>query len=179
MKNILFGTRCYVIGAMQYEDGQDWRNKVENALQPIGIKIFNPYKKPFINEIKEDTEARKLLNVWMENEEYDKVAKRMRAVRSDDLRLCDVSDFFIVKISPTVSSFGTGEEMTTINRMKKPTFVFVEGGKKKTPLWIMGQIPHKYIYNDLDSLLDTIKKIDSEEILIDSDRWRLLRKEYR
>ena len=40
-------------------------------------------------------------------------------------------------------------------------------------------MPHNYFYNDIDEVLDMIRKIDSGEKKIDSDRWRLLRKELR
>jgi hypothetical protein len=71
------------------------------------------------------------------------------------------------------------EELVTAVRMKKPTFIAVEGGKKKCPFWIMGMFPHKYIYNNIDDILNMLIKIDTGEKEIDSDRWRLLRKEYR
>jgi hypothetical protein len=164
---------------MQYADGQNWRQRVIDSLSPLGIKVFNPYQKPFINEIKEDEEARQQLQSWMNAKEYDKVAERMKQVRSDDLRLCDVSDFAIVQIIPKVASWGSAEELTTFVRMKKPIFVFIEGGKQHTPFWIMGQLPHKYIYNSLEEVLEMIKKIDSGQVEIDSKRWRLLRHEYR
>ena len=55
----------------------------------------------------------------------------------------------------------------------------MEGGKKNTPLWIMGMIPHHYIYDSVSEIVDMIKNIDSGNKEIDSDRWRLLRKELR
>ena len=55
----------------------------------------------------------------------------------------------------------------------------MEGGKAKTPLWMLGMLPHKYIYNSVDEILDMLYAIDSGSKPIDSDRWRLLRKEYR
>ena len=177
--NNLWGTRVYTVGAMQYADGQNWRAKVKDELNSLGITIFDPYHKPFINEITEDEDARNKLSEWMENEEYDKVTERMKQVRSDDLRLCDVSDFAIVQVIPKVASWGSAEELVTFVRMKKPIFMFVVGGKKNAPLWCLGQIPHKYIYDSVDEVIDTIKKIDNGEIKIDSNRWRLLKKEYR
>lgn len=177
--NTLKGTRLYTIGSMEYEDGQGWRNTVKDNLSPLGITVFDPYHKPYVDEIKEDEEARVSLKNWMDNGEYEKVTERMKAVRRDDLRLVDLSDFFIVYINPKVPSWGSAEEVYWANRLKKPIFLFVEGGKNKTPLWIMGTIPHKYIYNSLDEILETIKKIDNGERIIDSDRWRLLKEEYR
>ena len=55
----------------------------------------------------------------------------------------------------------------------------MEGGKKKTPLWMMGMMPHKYIYDSIEDVVDMIKRIDNGEKEIDSDRWRLLRIELR
>lgn len=179
MKNILNKTKVYLIGAMEYENGEGWRNHVKSVLNPLGITTFDPYHKPFVDFISEDEEARHTLKEWMDNGEFDKVAERMKAVRRDDLRLVDLSDFFIVYINPKIPSWGSAEEIYWANRLKKPVFLVVEGGKTKCPLWIMGTIPHKYIYGNLQDVLDTIKKIDSGEKSIDSERWRLLREEYR
>ena len=39
--------------------------------------------------------------------------------------------------------------------------------------------PHKYIYNTVEEIVDMLYAIDNGEKEIDSDRWRLLRKEFR
>lgn len=173
-KGLLFKTKTYLIGAMEYENGEGWRNKVENELGPLGIRCLNPYKKPFCLKIKEDEESRKKLKQWMEVGDFDTAAKHMKQVRCDDLRCCDLVDFAICYINPNTNSWGTGEELTTLNREKKPIFVIIEGGKNKCPLWIMGMIPHKYIYNSLEEALNMIKNIDNGKIQIDSERWQLL-----
>lgn len=177
--NELWKTRVYTVGAMEYANGENWRNKVKSVLTPMGVTVFDPYHKPFVTSEAEDESARTQFAQWRQNGEYDKLAKAFKQIRSDDLRLCDISDFAIVQIIPNVASWGSAEELTTFVRMKKPIFLFVEGGKQKTPYWIFGQIPHKYIYNSVDEVLDTLKKIDSGEIAIDSERWRLLQKEIR
>lgn len=179
---LLSNTRVYTVGSMQYENGEGWRKVAEKELGGLGITVFNPYTKPFINQIREDDEARAQLAKDMKlgtPSSYDRVAVHMKHVRSDDLRLCDISDFFIVYINPKIATWGSAEELTTANRMKKPVFIFVEGGKTQTPLWVMGMIPHKYIYNSLDEILNILKKIDSGDILADSGRWRLLQSKYR
>jgi hypothetical protein len=180
--NLLAHTRCYLIGPMENvssEAGRGWRDRVTEGLSAMSVTVFNPFLKPWVDPVAEDEEARDDLNRWRETGEYDKVAERMKRVRADDLRLCDISDFFVVYLDPTVSSWGTVEEVVTANRMKKPIFVVVEGGKAKAPLWVYGMLPHRYFYDDLDSALDLIRRIDSGEKVIDSDRWRLLRKELR
>lgn len=177
--NILEGTKVYLVGHMEYADGRDWRNKVKRILGKRKIVCFDPYHKPFINEIREDSKARGQLKEEMARGDFDAVAKRMGEVRRDDLRLCDLSDFFIVNIVPEIASWGTAEELVWANRLKKPIFLVVQGGKEKTPLWIMGMLPHKYIYSSIDEALNVIKGIDDGNVTLDNKRWRLLRKEYR
>ena len=100
-------------------------------------------------------------------------------MRSYDLNLVDRSDFIIAHLLPEVASWGSAEELVTAVRMKKPIYISMEGGKHATPLWIMGMLPHHYIYDSIEEVVDMIKQIDCGEKSIDSDRWRLLRKELR
>lgn len=177
--NLLNKTKTYLVGHMQYADGSSWRQYVRQKLSPIGITVFDPYDKPFIKDVDEGSEIRKSLSELMASEKYDEVQGRMKEIRIYDLNLVDRSDFIIAHIIPDVASWGSAEELVTANRSKKPIFLSVEGGKKKCPLWLLGTIPHRYIYDNLTDVISTINAIDRGEIKIDSDRWRLLREEYR
>ena len=119
------------------------------------------------------------METWMKTKQYDRVTDKMKTVRAYDLNLVDRSDFIIAHLVPDVASWGSAEEIVTAVRMKKPIFISMEGGKAKTPLWMLGMLPHKYIYNSLDEVIEMLYAIDNEDKPIDSDRWRLLRKEYR
>ena len=177
--NLLSETKTYLVGHMQYVSGRDWREEVSNRLNSIGVVCFDPYKKPFINDVEEDEETREQMDIWMKTKQYDRVTKRMKTVRAYDLNLVDRSDFIIAHLVPDVASWGSAEEIVTAVRMKKPIFISMEGGKAKTPLWMLGMLPHKYIYNSIEEIIDMLYAIDSGEKEIDSDRWRLLRKEFR
>ncbi len=177
--NRLYRTKTYLVGHMQYSEGRNWRDSVEAELSKLGVTVFNPYKKPFEKDVREDEEERQSLDSLMEKGSFEEVARRMRTVRTYDLNLVDRSDFIIAHIIPAVASWGSGEELVTAIRMKKPVFISMEGGKKKTPLWMMGQLPHKYIYDSLEEIVEMIKKIDSGQQSIDDDRWRLLNKPLR
>ena len=168
-----------MLPSRSYANGRGWREDLKPKLASLGITAFDPYHKPFIDDVVEDEAARKTLADQMAAGDYDSVADRMRSVRNFDLRLCDLSDFIIAHINPSVASWGSAEEIVTSCRMKKPTFISVQGGKNKCPLWIMGMFPHKYIYNNIDEVYAMIEKIDKEEKIIDSDRWKLLKPEYR
>ena len=179
MSNILYKTKTYLVGHMQYLSGRDWREEVTEKLKPLSITCFDPYKKPFIKDVAEDEASRQDMETWMKTKQYDRVTDKMKTVRAYDLNLVDRSDFIIAHLVPDVASWGSAEEIVTAVRMKKPIFISMEGGKAKTPLWMLGMLPHKYIYNSLDEVIEMLYAIDNEDKPIDSDRWRLLRKEYR
>ena len=178
-KNLLFKTKCYLVGHMQYVSGRNWRQEVSEKLAPLSITCFDPYKKPFMKDVEEDEASRQEMETWMQTKQYDRVTDRMKMVRAYDLNLVDRSDFIIAHLVPDVASWGSAEEIVTAVREKKPVFVSMEGGKAKTPLWMLGMFPHKYIYNSVDEIIKMLYAIDNGGKPIDSDRWRLLRKEFR
>jgi len=177
--SVLNKTKTYLVGHMQYLNGRDWRSEVSSKLKPLNITCFDPYKKPFVKDIEEDEKSLQEMQEHIELENYELVSEKMRVIRCYDLNLVDRSDFVIAHINPKIASWGSAEEIVTAVRMKKPIFISVEGGKKKTPLWILGMLPHKYIYDSVDDIIKTIFDIDSGVIDIDSDRWRLLRENFR
>lgn len=164
---------------MQYLNGRNWREEIASELKNINITCFDPYKKPFIKDVEEDEVSRREMEVWMQTKQYDRVTERMKIVRAYDLNLVDRSDFIIAHLVPDVASWGSAEEIVTAVRMKKPIFVSMEGGKAKTPLWMLGMLPHKYIYNSIEEIVNMLHAINSGNKPIDSDRWRLLQKKFR
>lgn len=179
MSNLLYKTRTYLVGHMQYLSGRDWRKEVTEKLAPLNILCFNPYEKPFMKDVEEDEASRQQMETWMKTKQYDRVTEKMKTVRAYDLNLVDRSDFIVAHLVPDVASWGSAEEIVTAVREKKPVFISMEGGKAKTPLWMLGMLPHKFIYNNLDEVIEMLYAIDNGSKPIDSDRWRLLRKEYR
>ena len=179
MTDVLKKTKAYLVGHMQYSDGQDWREYVEKEFSSLEITCFNPYKHPFLKNIDEGESKRKEMLESLSQGKYEEVSEWMRNVRSYDLNLVDRADFIIAHLLPEVASWGSAEEIVTAVRMKKPIFISMEGGKRKTPLWMMGMLPHHYIYDSIDDVLEMIHQINDGKKAIDSDRWRLLRKDLR
>ena len=177
--NLLYKTKTYLVGHMQYLSGRNWREEVTEKLSDLNITCFDPYKKPFIKDVEEDEASRQEMETWLKTKQYDRLTEKLKTVRSYDLNLVDRSDFIIAHLVPEVASWGSAEEIVTAVRMKKPIFISMEGGKSKTPLWMFGMLPHRYIYNNLDEIVDMLYAIDNGSKEIDSDRWRLLRNEYR
>ena len=78
---LLKDTRCYLIGHMQYANGRGWRDIVKETFKETGIKFYDPYHKPFVHDIPEDEASRADMLHWMETEQYELVASRMKEVR--------------------------------------------------------------------------------------------------
>ena len=181
-RNILFRTRTYLVGNMQYvadDDGTSWRDTITKDLHEMGVIVFNPYHKPFIKDVQEGPEVRRRLETAMRRGNWNYMQKTMRKIRVFDLNLVDRSDFIIAYINPDVGTWGSAEEIVTAVRMKKPVFLAVKGGKAKCPYWIFGMFPHKYIYNSVEEIVSMLKRINSGRKKLDNERWKLLRKEYR
>ena len=179
MTNILNQTRAYLVGQMQYCDGETWRVKVEGTLKSMGVIVFNPYNHPFVGSTQENSNIRDRVTKLLAKKQYDAVEQLVKQVRGEDLRVVDICDFVFCYIDPAYPTCGTWEEIFWANRMKKPIFFCVKGGKVHCPFWMFGVIPHKYIYDNIEDALQVLKKINSGKKKIDSDRWRLLREEYK
>ena len=177
--NLLQKTRVYLIGGMQYVNGAPWRSYAEEQLQKMNVVVLNPYNHPFVNSVQEDNNATDKLKVLIKQKRYDEVSKIVKKIRSEDLRCVDICDFIFCHIDPKIPTVGTYEELFWANRKKSPIFLSIEGGKANCPLWIFGTIPHKYIYDSVEDTLTMIRNIDNGSVAIDSERWRLLRPEFR
>jgi len=170
----LNNTKSYLVGAIQYENGQAWRSDFTDKLNSIGVRVLNPYNNIFVNSPAEDITAHEDLYKLMDSGQFDKVRQHMKLIRNLDLSAVDRSDFIVAYINPKVPTIGSIEELTVASAIKRATFIIIEGGIKKCPFWLLAMFPTKYFYNSFGEAWETISKIDSGEIEIDSDRWRLL-----
>ena len=163
---------------MQYANGRDIRENINQQLEKINIKLFDHYKQTFIMDVNEDEETHDELRLALKNGDYEKV-EAYKEIRSYDLSLIDRSDFVIFVYDPEVVTCGSWEEFFTANRMKKPIFFVNTRGKNKTPMWVFWTMSHKYIYNSVEEVVEKLQKIDQGKIPIDSERWKLLRNCFR
>lgn len=180
-KQILQGTRVYLAGNLEYnteENARNWRDFLAEELGILGIKTLDPTLVVFEGQPHETEEVRQWLKDARQEEKFDEVVNYMIPVVQKDLRQIDLSDFIIFNICVDAPTFGTIHELVIAIQQKKPVFISV-GDKKKVPLWLLGIVPHRYFYNNVEEILEKIKQINSGEEEIDSDRWRLLIEELR
>ena len=179
MSNILKNTKVYLAGNMEHtDDSVNWRNYMAYNLKEMDIKVLSPLDTMFINQNGETDADRCRLKRERQLENYEYVAEYMKGIVQKDLRLIDLSDYVIVNMEIKKPTFGTIHELVIAIQQKKPVFLAV-GDKRDCPLWLLGIVNPKYIYNNIDEILSMIRKIDSGDREIDIKRWRLLLPEHR
>lgn len=169
--------RVYNAGAMQFcpSNGTDWREYITPILEDrFGLVVINPTDKPKCHPIAiEDKNTHLKLAQLMEEGKYDEV-KEMSSIRNMDLKFVDSSDFLIINLNLDHYSLGTAEELTWANRCKKPCLVRIEQGKKAAPYWLLWMIPHEFIFNTWEEVIEYLSKIDSGEDERHFKRWKFI-----
>lgn len=179
MSGILKKTKCYLVGGIEFCNGRSWREYVTTKLLKVNIVVYNPFNKPFVKDMNETESEQCELKELRENGLYDSLSEKMKEIRSYDLALVDKSDFIFFYLDLNAHLCGSYEEIFHANSIKRPIFLVCKQGKTRVPTWLFGTLPHKYIYNSLDEAIKMVEDIDSGTKPIDSDRWRLLRTEFR
>lgn len=179
--NLLNNIRVYLCGAMESEKdcGASWRNELKEKLNHIGIKWFDPVNKVFVKDVQEAGQHQQDLKTLREQGRHDELAERMKEIRAYDLSMVDKSDAIIFYLDLDKFTCGSWEECFHANSIKRPIFFICKQGVGNVPLWLFGTIPHKYFYNSIDEVVEILNKIDRGEKEADSNRWRLLKPEYR
>ncbi len=177
--NRLQHTRCYLAGAMEKDEtnGIEWRRQIQKDLGNLGVTWLDPTNKPCDIACETKDTQGELLQLRKVHE-YDKVREKMKLIRCVDLRMTDISDFIVVNIHPDIPTAGTHEEIANANRQKKPIIVRVAGGKNKTPLWLLGMLPHQLIFSTWEEVHQYLRHIAHDPIIERLNRWYFFNLEY-
>ena len=163
---------------MEYgENNREWRQEIKAKLSKLGILCFDPYDHPFIHDLDEGQQVK--LKQLRERGNLNELEEKMKDIRRYDLSAVDRSDFIICVIDPDVPTWGTIDELVMAEALNRPVFMVVKGGKRKAPLWLYSLVPHRYMYNNLDEVIDVLCQINNGSVQIDSKRWKLMKEEYR
>lgn len=172
-ENRLKGQRVYLAGAMDRvaDRGANWRSQITPFLEEMGIVVFNPLNKP-TSVGSEDNDTHAIKTMLKAKESYEELSNMMKTIRAIDLRLVDISDFLVVNLDLNTHPCGTLEEMFLANRSKKPVIVHMEQGKKNTPDWLFGTLPHSMFFSTWEEVRHYLSHIDSDKYINHENRWR-------
>lgn len=164
MVNKLKGAAVYLGGPIDFahDDGYGWRDSVTPILKSIGLEILNPLDKPIIGH-SEDPTTREERRAKQLSGDFEFVYNQ-RTTRAIDLKMVDHCDFMLIAYDPHDRPFGTIEELTWGNRLKRPIIVVTPGGAYQCSPWLIWCIGYKTIFETMDEAIDYIKKVDSGEI---------------
>ncbi len=174
--NRLKAMRGYLCGAMDRvaDGGVGWRVEIGGWLRTRGVIVLDPCDKPIDIGI-EDAENRTLRRQKKLEGDFDYVAHDMKIIRCVDLRMVDLADFLIVNLDMDVHACGTYEELFLANREKKPVIVRCEQGKAHAPDWLLGTIPHQFIFSNWEEVSAYLHHIDGAPEVDAMRRWMFFR----
>ena len=170
--NRLNNQRVYLAGAMDRvaDRGNGWRDNITPFLESLGIRVFNPIKKPTV--LGQEDELTHKQKIKLKNTgKYDELSQLMKTIRSVDLRLVDISDFLIVNLDLDIHPCGTYEEIFWANRQKKPIIVHMKQGKQSAPDWLFGTIPHEMIFSSWHGIKEYLLTIHNNSEIDTFNRW--------
>lgn len=170
----LKNTIVYLAGNLEStSDAENWRNSLTEKLTPFGVKVLDPTKKIFNDQISETEESRQQLKKWRENGDYHLVAPFMKEIIRRDLRAVDMSNFLICRLEPTKVTWGTTHEIVVASQQRKPILMILED-KTLMPLWLMGLVNMDFVFDNEEELMSYIKDLDSGKKFMDSKYWKIL-----
>lgn len=164
--------RAYLAGPMDRvpDRGSTWRDFITPHLQQMGISVLNPIIKPTDIGL-EDEQTHAYKTELKSLEKYDELSLLMKNIRNVDLRMVDISDFLVVNLDLDIHPCGTLEEIFWANRQKKPIIIHMVQGKKHTPDWLFGTIPHEMIFSSWNDIIAYLTHIDQSELIDRNKRW--------
>lgn len=177
--NKLKNSTCYLIGPMDdvADRGKIWRDLITPPLLAYNIEVLNPVLKPPDAGVDENPDTYAEIKRLKETGQYHLIREKYSDIRSFDLRCCDRADFGIAYINMDVHMCGSYEEITTMNRSKKPVLVFAKNGRNRIPNWIYWMLPYQHLFDDMKSLLDYLAIIDRDG-KDETKRWKLWARHY-
>lgn len=167
----LAGQRFYLAGAIDKcnDYGRNWRNEITPKLETYGITVYNPMKSPILGHNENSVNFIQEREKLRQEGKYDELAIIMKKIRHNDLRLTDRADACIFYIDNDIHTFGSIEEISSINRAKKPVLTVVKQGKNQTPFWLFGMVSHQYIFSSFIELFSYLTDVNEGKIT--DNRW--------
>lgn len=161
MQNLKYAI-CYLIGGIdrQPDNGAGWRERVKKDFANFGLCFIDPLNKPVDIGI-ESGDARHRRKILKEQGLYEEFSQIMKEIRIVDLLFTDKADMAVCFLDLDYHMCGTYEEITSMNRSKRPVLIVCKQGKKNVPDWLFGMLPHQFFFDDFDQLHQYLDLVDN------------------
>lgn len=184
--NLLHGTKVYLAGPIEYaSDGKGgivWRDRLTEILHQMGIRVYDPMKKPkwYPNIAKGNPGVYVKTVLESEATEPDSniidAFDAIKFIEKADFRYVYDCDWLIVYL-PSARTYGTIDELRAAVNCGKPILVFSEEVIPSS--WVMSMVatPDDYrevFFADMNSMVEHIKRIDNGEVELDPLKWIFL-----
>jgi len=177
--NLLKDTRCYLAGPVEHDKkATSWRYDVALFLSGIGVKVYDPLKKPpWLDEIchLEPSIYRKAMG-GESSITTEQVIEANHMMRVADLRIVHAVDWLICYL-PLGFTAGTFEEVYEAIRVGKPVLFCCPDGIPSTWLLAAAATVDTYkecFFDGWDLLKRHVALIDSGGINLDPVKWIFL-----
>jgi hypothetical protein len=155
------------------EDAENWRDSFTKDLEKINIKVLNPTRPMFHDQLSESEDMRNKFKKMRENNEFSELHDIMKNIIRRDLRAVDLSTFVIVKLEPNKATWGTTHEVIQASSQRKPIF-FMINKRSEMPLWLVGLVNMDFVFENKEELFKAIFDLDSGKRDMDSKYWKIL-----
>jgi hypothetical protein len=174
LPNRLRGMRVYLAGGIDRESdgGHEWRDRLTPQLEKLGMVVMNPLKKPVSGNAALENDDSRISRAKLKRDgKYDDFSDVMRAVRAYDLRMVDISDVLILRL--TENMCGSWEETFWANRLKRPIIVLCGDDMEivDIPDWMWGVCPHELFFDDECDAIAYLKEINNSPNPDHMKRW--------
>jgi len=179
--NTLNGTRAYTVGNLEFDSftsAAQWRQKLIEALTPIGIQILSPLDNMF-KTFHPETAGwnRELRSMLKDPNRWNEVHEAAKLVRNRDLAMVDASQFLVAVLNPDKPTFGTTDELITAKRSCKPIFLVIpERGYSAIPIWLASYFKPEDVYESVDEVIRELYRINSEPVEnLNNKYWKIFK----
>jgi len=178
--NTLKDTRCYLAGPVEHDEkATSWRHDVALFLSEIGVKVYDPLKKPqWLDETchLEPSIYRKTMGGEFTDITVKQVIEANHMMRVADLRIVHAVDWLICYL-PLNFTAGTFEEVYEALRVGKPVFFCCPDGIPSTWLLAAAARDDNYedcFFSDWQSLHEYLLAIHKGHVKLDPIKWIFL-----
>ena len=172
--NKLKGSMVYLSGQIDRiseEEATHWRNYLTPIFKNLGVGVLDPCNKPITGAI-EDQNARDIRKAHIKAGRFEEATKMMKEIARVDLRMVDKADLLVVYLNMDTFHCGTIHELIIGLQQNKPCLVVIKQGKVNMPDWLLGIMPHRYIFSTFIDMMEYVTDIDSGRIEANEKYWR-------